>query len=306
MESCAAFGIAQVYLWPPTLIRLDNRLEEDDTLNQTARFLPEDASTLRITLMEGRLPEARLKEAVVTEQALAHVRGVAPNFGLGSELDLGFRVVGIVRTRPQADLSVFESIYRATILIHQNAPVVEDDWLLSPMGESGLALQVSNRTDLDAVKKTVRREVRNTEFYQPAAYAQTFTAGVQSSLLRLAGLFALALLLTGVAYWHFISVTLAKRTMELSIWRLLGMNLRTLSRRLQRELLPLPLVSGLLACALGSLLLFSSYRASVAPYALLCGLAATALLTGLYSYLISRSVRAMWTQEVDTLYRKAL
>lgn len=94
--------------------------------------------------------------------------------------------------------------------------------------------------------------------------------------------------------------------MEFSIGQLLGMNLRTLSRRLQRELLPLPLVSRLLACALGSLLLFSSYRATVTPYALLCGLVATALLTGLYSHLIHRSVQAMRTQEVDTLYRKAL
>lgn len=214
--------------------------------------------------------------------------------------------MGVVQAPSEADLSVFESIYRASILIHQDASTVEDVWFLSPLGESGLALQVADRVSLDTVKAQVRRNVRNTEFYQPAAYAQTLAAGVRGSLLRLAGLFTLSLLLTGVAYWYFISVTLAKRTMELSIWRLLGMNLHTLSRRLQRELLPLPLISGLLACALGSLLLFSGYRASVAPYALLSGLVATALLTGLYSYLIHRSVQAMRTQEVDTLYRRAL
>lgn len=42
------------------------------------------------------------------------------------------------------------------------------------------------------------------------------------------------------------------------------------------------------------------------PYALLCGLATTGLLTGLYSYLIHRSVQAMRTREVDALYREAL
>lgn len=169
-----------------------------------------------------------------------------------------------------------------------------------------MALQVSNRTDLDAVKIQIRKWARNTEFYSPAAYAQTFAAGIRNSLVRLGGLFVLALLLTGVAYWHFISVALAKRTLELSIWRLLGMNLHTLSRRLQRDLLPLPFISGLLACALGSLLLRYGFRAAVAPYALLCGLVATVLLTLLYSYLIERSVQAMKTQEIDTLYRKSL
>ncbi len=308
VASCAAFGIADVYLWSPRTGLPIDMMENDEALNKTFRFFPEDAPALRITLLEGRFPAADTREAVITAEALARVREAVPDFGIGSALDLNYRIVGIVQTPPEADMGIFESIYQAAILVHQDTdlPDVFKEFFSPPFVASGLALQVSDYDDLGTVKAKVRQDIKNTEFYQPAAYAQTFAAGVRSSLLRLAGLFALALLLTGVAYWHFISVTLAKRTMELSIWRLLGMNLRTLSRRLQRELLPLPLLSGLLACALGSLLLFSGYRASVAPYALLCGLAATALLTGLYSYLITRSVRAMRTQEVDTLYRKAL
>lgn len=308
VTSCAAFGIADVYLWSPKMGLPVTVIENDEVLSKTFRFVPEDAPALRITLLEGRFPTAHAREAVITAQALAHVRETVPKFGIGSALDLGYHIVGIVQTPPEADIGIFESIYQAAVFVRQDVdiPDVLRELFAPPFVESGLALQVSSSDNLDAIKTQVRRNIRNTEFYQPAAYAQTFAASIRGSLLRLVGLFALALLLTVVAYWHFISVTLAKRTMELSIWRLLGMNLRTLSRRLQRELLPLPLLSGILACVLGSLLLFSGYRASVAPYALLCGLAATALLTGLYSYLISRSVRAMRTQEVDTLYRKAL
>lgn len=306
VTSCAAFGISSIFLWSPDTGLSANTIENDDMLSTTFRFHPDDAPALRLTLLEGRFPDANAREAVITEQALARIRETVPTFGMGAVLEFGYEVVGIVQTPPEADLGIFESIYRAAIFVHQDAPEIEDAWFLSPSGESGLALQISDYDDLGAIKAQVRQRVKNTEFFQPAAYVQTFAASVRSSLVRLVGLFALALLLTGVAYWHFISVTLAKRTQELSIWRLLGMSLGTLSRRLQQELLPLPFVSGLLACALGSLLLFSGYRASVAPYALLCGLAATALLTGLYSYLIHRSVQAMRTQEVDTLYRKAL
>lgn len=306
VTSCAAFGTSSIYLWTPETGLPATVVENDDVLSTIFRFDPRSASALRIELTEGRFPTAGRREALITEQALRHVREHVPDFGIGSELEFAYQVVGTVRTPPEADLGVFESIYRAAVLIRQDAPDIPNEWFLSPSGESGLALQISSHDELDIVKNQVRQAIRNTEFYQPAAYAQTFAASVRISLLRLAGLFTLALLLTGVAYWHFISVTLAKRTLELSIWRLLGMNLRTLSRRLQRELLPLPFLSGLLACALGSLLLLSGYRAAVAPYALLCGLAATGLLTGLYSYLIHRSVRAMRAQEVDTLYRKAL
>lgn len=49
------------------------RLEEDETLNQTARFLPEDSATLRLTLVKGRFPNPDAAEAVVTEKALKHV-----------------------------------------------------------------------------------------------------------------------------------------------------------------------------------------------------------------------------------------
>lgn len=122
VDSCAAFGIASVYLWPPALLRLDNRLETDDTLNQTARFLPEDATTLRVTLTEGRFPGAKAREAVITERALTRVRQMAPDFGIGSELDLGFKVVGVVETPPEADLGVFKSLYRAAVFVPQNAP----------------------------------------------------------------------------------------------------------------------------------------------------------------------------------------
>ncbi|ADI13941.1 hypothetical protein [Truepera radiovictrix] len=306
VAACAAFGTSRIYLWASDTGLPATVIEDDDALGSIFRFEPQSAAALRIDLLAGRFPNAGAREAAITEAALSLVREYVPGFGLGSGLEFGYRVVGVVRTPPETDLGVFEPIYRAAILIHQDAPDVLDEWFLSPTGESGLVLELSGRDDLDAVKARVRQQIRDTEFYSPAAYAQTFAAGLRGSLLRLAGLFAFALLLTGVAYGHFISVTLAKRTMELSIWRLLGMNLRTLSRRLQRELLPLPFLSGLLACALGSLLLLLSYRAPVAPYALLCGLATTGLLTGLYSYLIHRSVQAMRTREVDALYREAL
>jgi sulfite exporter TauE/SafE len=306
VTSCAAFGTSSIYLWTPETGLPATVVENDDILSTIFRFDPRSASALRLELTEGRFPTAGRREALITEQALRRVREHVPDFGIGSELEFAYQVVGTVRTPPEADLGVFESIYRAAVLVRQDAPDIPNEWFLSPSGESGLALQLSSHDDLDIVKNQVRQAIRDTEFYQPAAYAQTFAASVRGSLVRLAGLFTLALLLTGVAYWHFISATLAKRTLELSIWRLLGMNLRTLSRRLQRELLPLPFLSGLLACALGCLLLLSGYRAEVAPYALLCGLAATGLLTGLYSYLIRRSVQKMGAHEVDTLYREAL
>ncbi len=301
-RACAAFGLANIHLWPPELIFL----EDEEGLSTLFQFSPQDAGALRISLVEGRWPAEGAREAVVNERALERVRAFAPDFGVGTGLNLGYEVVGVIRTPAAAKYAIFDSLYRSPVLVASGAPDLLPEYFLSPLGESGLVLTLNKQTDIAALKTKLRSRYRDLEFIQPAAYAQTFAKTLRNSLVRLLLIFLAASALAILAYQNLISASLAKRTLELSVWRLLGMTVKTLRTRMSRSVLAIPLVTGVVAAAVGCFFLLSTNRNEVVPYAFVCGILMSLFLALTCTVLLHLKVRPMLHQEISETYRKAL
>ncbi len=301
-SGCVPFGISRAYLWPPELFSLADQ-EGFDTLLQVS---PQYAEDLRVSLVEGRLPQNRTREAAINESALEKIRSLAPGFGIGSTMEIGYKVVGIFKTPLEAKYAVFESIYKSATLIADNAPDMHTEFFLPPLGKWGLVLTIDEKTNLQRLKQETRNKYQDLEFIQPATYAQGLTLVIKRSLIKLIGVFLLAGALAIYTYRNLTSTILVKRTLELSIWRLLGMNVTTLQLHLQRSLLPIMFVSGFLGVILGYLFLYAVHRTEVIPYAIACGIGVILLFTLIILTLLYNKVKSMVHREISETYKEAL
>ncbi|WP_152550533.1 hypothetical protein [Deinococcus sp. RL] len=239
--ACVPVGWSRVDLWPPDL------RPDEPRWSSLGRFRPQDAPILQLRLREGRWPRDGQREAVVNLAALRELRQGAPTFGLGSTLLQGYRVVGVAEVPPHSTASLFADMqfYDAGLFLPWTAPGLEtptlttDELFLSPLGTSALLLREVPPEKQASVQTHIRAQPGGEalEFYRPAQYALDLTRSVQGSLLWLAGLLAGGLALATATYLAALHLVLAQRAREISIWRLLGLTVAGVRRRLGRTLL---------------------------------------------------------------------
>lgn len=300
---CLPYSLSNFHLWTEALISLE------DTNREFTKLFKLDATyadSLRISLAAGRFPREGQREVAIHERALPAIRKVDPDFGIGTVIQIDYEVVGIIRTPAPAEYAIFDSIYEAVFYIAPNAPQFTNEFFLAPWGREGVVLELTGRDNLAEVKQQLRAVYQNLEFIHPATYARKFSQKIQRSVIRLALIFIASLLLALIAYHNLIVTLLAQRTLEISIWRLLGMNITRLKRYLAQSILPIPLFVGIFATLLGCGLLLWQERYNVVLYAFICGITTTLLLSVLCFILIQQKVKPYAREEVSETYRKAL
>lgn len=304
VQSCVPFGLTNINLWYAELLPL----MDIDGFSYTLRIQAEDAATLQIEVVEGRLPQAGKREVAINQRALETIYSYKPDFALGDRLEIDYEVVGIYQTPPEAkrNFSFFRDIYEAKMIIPPHSPEFPEDFFLSPTGEHGFVLQIHNQQDTNAIKAAMRQDYHEIEFFQPSAYALSFARAVGRSLIWLICIFTFASLLTVFAYHTLIATLISKRTLDISIWRLLGMNLQKLRSYLQQSILPIPIFTGIAGTILGCFFLILRRRHETLPYAFACGIILSLILTIICIIIIQQKIRPLAEEEISETYRKAL
>lgn len=304
VRSCVPFGLTSVNLWYAELFPL----MEIQGFGDALRIQAEDAAALRIEVIEGRLPQAGKRELAINQRALETIYSYKPDFTLGDRLQIDYEVVGIYQTPPEAkhNIAFFSDIYEAKMIIPPHSPEFSEDFFLSPLGEHGFVLQIYKTQDTNAIKAAMRQDYHEIEFFQPSAYAKSFARAVGRSLLWLICIFTFAILLTVFAYHTLIATLISKRTLDISIWRLLGMNLQKLRLYLQQSILPIPIFTGIAGTILGCFFLILRRRHETLPYAFACGAILSLLLTIICIIIIQQKIRPLAEEEISETYRKAL
>lgn len=297
---CSRFGISNFNLWSQELLQLE------DKYNALLQFDPQQLETLDIKLTQGRFPNAGMREVMINEAILPDIRLIVPDFDLGYKLQLDYEVVGFFKTPPKTEYALFESIYETPVFIPPNPPDVLAEYFLPLLGNSGLVIRLRQGDNLASIKQSLRSVYQHLSFTQPAAYASYFAGVLRNSLLVLAAIFSLAFIFSVVAYHTLINTLLVKRMLEMAIWRLLGMNMNMLRRRLLRMVVYLPVVSGLFGLIVGLWFLLTTGRHEVLPYALICALIVTLLLAVVCLILIYQKTRPLLNQEINQAYSEVL
>ena len=272
---CVNIGVAAAGLWGPEYLALAT----EESYQKLMQLDFEHADMLNLKLTAGRFPQQGQREVAIHENLVPALKAVNPAFALGDFLDLGYQVVGKIAT-PETDgfLLDQQSIYGAFFYIPKDAPQLPDRYFLAPTGRSALVIQAGAGENPDWIKRSLRRSYSDLEFSQPAEFARLYAEQMQLSLTRFLVIFLLLLFLVGLAYYNLTAGTLSRRSLEIGVWRVLGMNIMNLYLRILKPLVLTLSFSGLLATICACLLLSLNQQADGVLPAAVGGIVATLIL----------------------------
>lgn len=303
-DSCAEFGYANADLWTPAMT-----LRENSNLQTLARFSPSDAAKLGFSLIAGRYPQKGKLEVTVNAALLDQIRAKVPSFGIGTLLNFGFRIVGVISAPNRDQFSVFSdaNLYQAAIYMIPNKNFVPNNEFLSPSGKSGLLINIPQK-DQKVLIRFLHNKIADIEILRPAEYAYQLASIVGSGLIRLLFLLILSTVMGTLVYWRYIQIILAHRALEISIWRTLGMNLKKIQIQLSKKLLINIFIFGFFGSSIGTFIMISIFSGSEMSSfieGISLGLGYTIFLISVCFFIISKQIKMMSKLSTDTLYRRA-
>ena len=303
-KSCVAFGSSNRDLWPRQASPFIDAIKENDT---TSRIDKQDIDKLDIKILEGRMPNINSREAAISKDTLDIIRTFIPTYGIDTNLGLGYKIVGIIETPQIVNNSFIKTSLLSRTFVPYGAPDIPEKFFLSPSGRSGLIIQLKNNTNIKELKSIIRTSADNIEFIQPASYVRFVAKTASKGVVRLSLILLLALFLSTVIFSNYIYILISQKFLELSVWRILGITISKLKANLLWEFVPVPLISGLLASLLASIILYQSGRpTNLVLTAMGFGAVTTFILILLSYFIISYQVNKFRKEEINNLYRRSL
>ena len=270
---------------------------------------PQNINELGIVLLDGKMPAMGSKEVVVNNTDFKIIKTKFPNFGIGTNLGGGYSIVGIVSVPEQVDsLDYFKiDVLHSHMFLSIDSPFFNNISVLPPHGISGLVIQVHSDTEIALLKKQIRSKYDHLEFIQPGSYEREVSKAAGKGLTRLTAIILTSLLFSILVFANYISILISQKFLELSVWRILGITISKLKANLLWEFVPVPLISGLLASLLASIILYQSGRpTNLVLTAMGFGAVTTFILILLSYFIISYQVNKFRKEEINNLYRRSL
>lgn len=297
---CLPVGWSDLYLWPPSF----TGAEEPEFMG-VGQFRPQDAKALGLKIVQGRLPEPGRREVLVSRRTLERLTARRAGVGVGSALDAGFRVVGVVDLPANAGVTLFGNyrFYDMAVFVPSDAAGLGtlnggQSVFLSPLGGSALVMPRLSAEQAGLVAAG-RRTMTDLEVYRPAGYAAQVAAGTRASVTWLLGLLLVGGVLAGFSYHAALHLILAQRAEEIAVWRLLGLTASGVLRRLSAGLLRVLLVAG--GTGLGAALLLERRQLTLSGT---LGLVTLLALLGVWTALMLGLRRRMAREPLERLYRE--